>query len=43
MVILGVVEHMVNEHAAVGVMLKCSVVSDDVAGVVVQTQGVCVV
>ena len=42
MVILGVVEHMVNEHAAVGVMLECSVVSD-VAGVVVQTQGVYVV
>ena len=42
MVILGVVEHMVNEHAAVGVMLECSMVSD-VAEVADQTQGVCVV
>ena len=42
MVILGFVEHTVNEHAAAGVMLECSVVFD-VAGVVVQTQGVCVV
>ena len=42
MVILVFVDHMVNEHAAVGVILECSVVSD-VAGVVVETQSVCVV
>ena len=42
MVVLGCVGHMVKEHTDVGVMLECSVVSD-VAGVVVETQGGCVV
>ena len=41
MMILEFVEHMVNEHSAAGVMLECPLVSD-VAGAVVETQGVCV-